>query len=411
MIMKTIQKEVLEYLKNNALELTPHSFAQVYYRIAKEHDKITDEVAYLDRYVATLDKSERDILPADTVTYYDLVEILAFRIKKSEITRFIKHLNTLMRPSVDTSVTYDIEKLILELSKNPDNLINDKFIKKLLSVSEERVTNDRLALKNKSEDIKNITELMVNYFDNSLKEHKNTDENLCKINDKLQDIDDDNLLSLKEEFEKVLKNFHETLNKNKEDLEKGHDQCSKLQKKIEKLEKNLLEIQKDKNIDYLTGLLNRRGFMDELYKAENEYEVFGSDYALIYFDLDHFKEVNDEYGHECGDVVLSTFSKLLKQLTRVEDVVARYGGEEFVALIHYEENNELEQYLSRVKYMVNKNSFKYKELRVKITFSAGVTLREKYNSYDETLNKADELLLAAKSGGRNRIFFDDGLIL
>lgn len=406
-----IEKEVLKYLTDNKLEFSPKNFTREYYRISRNSDVMTDEMAYLERFIDALDKSERDILPEDIITNYELVEILTHRIKKSEITRFIKHLSTVMRPSVDNSIQNDIEKLILELAKNPNNLINDRFIKRLISVSEMRIKNDRLALKNKSEDIRNITNLMIGYFDKSIKENQSTDENISKINKRIKDINDLEFTILKQEFEKVLLNFHEVLNQNKEDLVKGQVHCGKLQEKIEQLEKNLLEIQKDKNIDYLTNLLNRRGFMEELHKAEHEYETFNTEYALIYFDLDYFKKVNDKYGHECGDVVLSTFANLLKQLTRVEDVVARYGGEEFVALIHYEENNELEQYLSRVKYMVNKNSFKYKDLRVKITFSAGVASRENYGSYDETIENADKLLLKAKKGGRNRIFFDDDLIL
>lgn len=409
--MENIEQLVLEYLQESKIEMTPKNFTKEFYRIAKNHDIITNEMAYIERFLEGLDKSEKDILPDDILTNYELVEILSYRMKKSELSRFVKHLNTLMKPSVDNSVTYDIEKLTLELSNNPHNLVNDRFIKKLIAISNERVTKDRLALKNKSEDIKNITELMISYFEKSLIENESTDANISKINEKIKDINDDDLKSLKKEFEKVLSSFHEVLNKNKEDLIKGQEHCDKLQQKIEKLEKNLLEIQQDKNIDYLTGILNRRGFMEEVQKADNEYEVFGSEYAILFFDLDYFKEVNDKYGHECGDVVLATFAKLIKQLTRVEDVVARYGGEEFVALIHYEENNELENYISRVKYMVNKNSFKYKDLRVKITFSAGVSLREKYTSFEETLNQADSLLLQAKSGGRNRIFFDDGLVL
>lgn len=409
--MEDIKKEVLEYIKESGIEFTPKNITKEYYRIAKNHKIITNEMAYVNRFIQGLDKSEKDILPDDTVTHYELTEILSYRLKKSEVSRFIKHLNTLMKPSVDGSLTYDIEKLTLELSKNPHNLVNEKFIKKLISIGEERVKKDRLALKNKSEDIKNITDLMINYFDKSLKDHETTDSSLNRITKRIKKIKDEELSDLKAEFEKMVKSFNDVLIKNKQDLQKGQEECAKLQTQIDELEKNLLEIQKDKNIDYLSGLLNRRGFMEELHKADNEYDVFGTEYAIIYFDLDHFKEVNDKYGHDCGDVVLATFAKLLKQLTRVEDVVARWGGEEFIALIHYEENNELEHYISRVKYMVNKNSFKYKDLRVKITFSAGVALREKYQSFDETVKFADSLLLQAKSGGRNRIFFDDTLVL
>ncbi len=409
--MKSLEREVLELLSERDLQSVPQNYTRVFYQLAKEKSIDIDELVYLERFIANLDKSEKDILPDDVVTYYELAEILNYRIKKSEITRFIKHLSFLMRPSVDTTITYEIEKLVLELSKDPNNLINDRFIHKLISASDKRVSKDRVALKNKSKDIKTITDLMVTYFDKALNDSKNVDKDVMDINDKLQHSDDKDIIKLKGEFGKLIDSFHNVLNKNQEELEKGQVQCQKLQEKIEKLEKNILEIQKDKDIDFLTGLLNRRGFNQEIQKIENEYEIFGNNYAVVFFDLDHFKDVNDNYGHECGDVILSTFAKLLKQLTRVEDIVARYGGEEFIALIHYEDNEELEKYVTRVKYMVNKNLFKYKDLRVKITFSAGVALREKYDNYDEAINKADTILYKAKSGGRNRIFFDDETIL
>ncbi len=409
--MRTLEKEVLKQLVDNNLQSLPQNYTRAFYQLAKDKSMDIDELVYLERFVTNLDKSEKDILPEDIITYYELAEVLNYRIKKSEITRFIKHLSFLMRPSVDNTITYEIEKLILELSKDPTNLIKDKFINKLISASDKRVSKDRVALKNKSKDIKTITDLMITYFDKALQDSQNVDRDVMDINEKIKDSDDQDIVKLKGEFEKLIDSFHNVLNKNQEDLKKGQAQCQKLQEKIEMLEKNILEIQKDKDIDFLTGLLNRRGFNTEIQKVENEYEIFGNNYAVVFFDLDHFKDVNDNYGHECGDVILSTFAKLLKQLTRVEDIVARYGGEEFIALIHYEDNEELEKYVTRVKYMVNKNRFKYKDLRVKITFSAGVALREKYENYDDAINTADSILYKAKSGGRNRIFFDDETIL
>lgn len=409
--MNKIEQEVLELLVKEELPPTPQNFTRVFYQLAKERQLNIDELVYLSRFVDNLDRSEKDILPEDLVTYYELSEVLNYRMKKSEVIRFIKHLSFLMRPSVDNSINYEIDKLVLELSKDPNNLINDRFIKRLIAASDKRVNKDRIALKNKSNDIKMITDLMVSYFDKALKNNENVDKDVMDINDKIKQTDDSDILKLKSEFERLVDSFHNVLNKNHEELEKGQEHCCKLQEKIDKLEKNLLEIQKDKDIDFLTGILNRRGFNQEIQKIENEYEIFDNNYAVVFFDLDHFKDVNDNYGHECGDVILSTFAKLLKQLTRVEDVVARYGGEEFIALIHYEDNEELEKYVTRVKYMVNKNLFKYKDLRIKITFSAGVALREKYASYDETISKADTILYEAKSGGRNRIFFDDETIL
>ena len=73
---------------------------------------------------------------------------------------------------------------------------------------------------------------------------------------------------------------------------------------------------------------------------EKNFSIFDNDYAIVFFDIDHFKSINDDYGHTCGDVVLKKFASILKELTRTEDVIARYGGEEFIALINYQNDTK-----------------------------------------------------------------------
>ena len=144
-------------------------------------------------------------------------------------------------------------------------------------------------------------------------------------------------------------------------------------------------------------------------KVESSYSRLKTQYAIIFFDIDHFKKVNDTYGHECGDVVLSTFAKILDKSTREIDLVGRYGGEEFIAVVHFNLDRELLQFLKRVKTIVTENSFIYQDKKLKITFSAGVTIRDKYPTYDIALQKADALLYKAKESGRNKILLDNGI--
>lgn len=89
--------------------------------------------------------------------------------------------------------------------------------------------------------------------------------------------------------------------------------------------------------------------------------------------------------------------------------MGRYGGEEFIAIIHFNLNRELLQFLKRVKAIVNENTFKYKDHRIRVTFSAGVAIRDTYSSYENTLQKADMLLYQAKENGRNKIILENGM--
>ena len=100
------------------------------------------------------------------------------------------------------------------------------------------------------------------------------------------------------------------------------------------------------------------------------------------------------------------FAEILKSLTRTEDVIARYGGEEFIALINYEKEEVL-GYIKRVKKAITSTNFIYKEETIHIKFSAGISYRNKYDSYSDAKKRADELLYEAKSKGRDKIIFDN----
>ena len=142
---------------------------------------------------------------------------------------------------------------------------------------------------------------------------------------------------------------------------------------------------------------------------EKKFSIFNGDYAVVFYDIDHFKDINDKYGHNCGDAVLKSFAGILKNLTRKEDIIARYGGEEFIALINYQDEIEVERYVKRVKKALSNSNFIYKEANIKLKFSAGVTYRNKYNSFNEAKKRADELLYEAKHKGRDRIILDNGI--
>lgn len=157
--------------------------------------------------------------------------------------------------------------------------------------------------------------------------------------------------------------------------------------------------------DGLTGLYNYRYLMrvlDTEYKRARRYK---HRFALLMLDIDRFKDVNDHYGHPCGDFILQQVGRLLKDCVRNTDIVTRYGGDE-MAIMLLEVSKELALEVSeKLRREVEKHSFVWKGTAVKITVSIGVAaaLEPGIEDWNGLVNAADQALYQAKDGGRNRV--------
>ena len=149
--------------------------------------------------------------------------------------------------------------------------------------------------------------------------------------------------------------------------------------------------------DPLTGLLNRRSLEDRVQDMRRE----GTPFAVAMADLDHFKALNDSFGHETGDRALRLFSRTLAETARVEDVVARYGGEEFVVVFPRCSAREAAEVLERVR--ANLRTALAGGEVPEFTCSAGVAEAAPEELFQDALRAADEALLGAKRSGRDRV--------
>ena len=157
-------------------------------------------------------------------------------------------------------------------------------------------------------------------------------------------------------------------------------------------------------LDGLTGLYNRRQFEIGFEQEYNRTKRHPSDFSLALLDIDFFKKVNDNYGHQYGDYVLKTIADLMKQSFRKTDLLYRYGGEELV-IIMPETNIEGAQIpVQRLRRMVEDYDFNYNGVKSKVTVSIGLTMNhQNFSSAAEILKSADEALYRAKESGRNRV--------
>ena len=159
-------------------------------------------------------------------------------------------------------------------------------------------------------------------------------------------------------------------------------------------------------IDPLTGVKNRRSMDEELNLASAHAERTGLSYALVMLDIDHFKKVNDEYGHGVGDNVLIDLTTLVQQSTRKSDQLFRYGGEEFVLLLPGVDGAGLTAVMNNLQHTLRN---KVKHPGGAISASFGVALRKPGERVERWLERADTALFEAKEAGRDRIVFSDAM--
>ena len=160
------------------------------------------------------------------------------------------------------------------------------------------------------------------------------------------------------------------------------------------------QIDEMSRIDSLTGINNRRSITNSLNDAQQQ----RYDYALILLDLDHFKRINDQYGHEAGDDVLQIVANILKSGLREQDVVGRFGGEEFILILRESSLQRAVEIAERCRMDIEQADIHLKDGRhFKITASFGVALSGGDLSKEDVIRLSDQALYRAKAEGRNRV--------
>jgi diguanylate cyclase (GGDEF)-like protein len=157
-------------------------------------------------------------------------------------------------------------------------------------------------------------------------------------------------------------------------------------------------------IDGLTGLFNRRYWQE---RFEREYKLSmrsKSCISLVMLDIDHFKVVNDTYGHQSGDEVIRNIASIIRKATRETDIAGRYGGEEFVILLPDTSCENAITVAERIRKAVMGTLVKHEQHEIKYTCSLGVAdLQSAYTKSQTWIEAADKALYAAKEGGRNKV--------
>jgi diguanylate cyclase (GGDEF)-like protein len=159
--------------------------------------------------------------------------------------------------------------------------------------------------------------------------------------------------------------------------------------------------------DYLTGLFNHRHLIESGEVRVSEANRNGTMLAVLMIDIDHFKQVNDTYGHPCGDYVITEVALLLKENLRSIDILARYGGEEFAVIIPNTTIAKAEIVANKICKKIHEQKLFYDKENLDITVSIGVAVKHKSeNKIMEIIKRADQALYQSKNNGRNQVSMD-----
>ena len=165
------------------------------------------------------------------------------------------------------------------------------------------------------------------------------------------------------------------------------------------------EIYRLTTVDGLTQISNKRFFMETLEREMARAHRYQRALSLAMFDLDHFKNINDTYGHLAGDYVLKQLASAVKQKIRREDLFARYGGEEFAIILPEISLATALTFSEKIRQLVEQQEFRFENTSIDVTISMGVaTADERVKEMEALIKLADENLYAAKAGGRNRVY-------
>ena len=218
-------------------------------------------------------------------------------------------------------------------------------------------------------------------------EHQSQLARLIKISDGYQHITHHRHVSLEQQYDKQLRR-----------LEKLARISDRYQNSLRELSESLKEASLH---DPLTGLGNRRFLMDRLAQETERATRKSAPYVLGILDVDHFKTVNDRFGHEAGDTALCAIARAIEEALREYDVCGRWGGEEFLIMLPETPLDFAIQIAQRVRQGIKNLQFDLMDIH--ISASLGLAVYRAGERFSETLNRADAALSHAKSAGRDRV--------
>ena len=296
--LKEITKNTLEKLRQKNLPTTPENYFLEFKEQAKIFKTECSDVNILNEALINLTNDEKKVLNSESI--FEIITILSKRANNDELKSLIGTFSELLAPSVNFESKEEVEDFILDCLKNPIQITSKESILKIKNFAKNRIEADRRVLKEKTNDIIKLTSLMSRYYDKTLSDSNSSNEDIKKIKADLEsleisDFSKRELTAVQKRLINTIYKLEESLLENNRILSSNIDRFKQINKQIEQLEREL-QVTKEENLyDFLTSVLNRRAYEVEAKKTEKQFFIFETKFAIVFFDIDHFKKINDKY--------------------------------------------------------------------------------------------------------------------
>jgi diguanylate cyclase (GGDEF)-like protein len=190
----------------------------------------------------------------------------------------------------------------------------------------------------------------------------------------------------------------------KEEMESLNQNLSRMKKEVDQVHEKRKALEKEILIDPLTGVSNRRALKERLKSELYRFQRYRQFFSMILFDVDRFKQINDQYGHWAGDRCLKEIIKRIKPILRETDFIGRWGGDEFLVVFPGTDLDSAVAVAERLRKMIENTRFVYHKQEISLTVSIGVTeIMDTDQSQETVFNRVDKAMYKAKKAGRNKV--------
>jgi len=360
---------------------------------------------YDDSFLKELDRYGRINKDDLSKMVSDITKILSKDNDSDVYKTIVPLIIATLTPSIASSVNDDLATISYELRNSPESLNSSAMQEEIKYFIKKRVELDKEEVKSKISSLDKILDEINKRIFALIDSSDISNEQVKFIKKDLQDINltKDGFESIHERLIHIATSLESETHGLSEKMSHNQKVIEKLHTKVKTLEHALIAAKKESKEDFLTNVATKRALDKELKRVEEAFSRYKIDYTLCFLDIDHFKMVNDTYGHDAGDVILATVGKILRKYVRQVDFVGRYGGEEFLVILPGVDLVAGVTFSDKIRKIIENYKFIYKNERINVAISAGVAQRSKCKSAEETLTGADKMVYKAKESGRNQV--------
>ena len=402
---------ILPIIKSQNIAVKHLDFLKPYMK-KEEFEKLRSEwIEFLDEFDDSIIKKGASIAGVNSKDALEIIDALIKKIENNEVdlSHLVDAIIYTLTPSYAPFMSDEIVALKKQIKSDPNIILTEAFAQDLMFLTNKRIKLDKEELKKKLRDLDQIAERLSIKILKILQKSGDSSTEIKNIKIELQNWrqGEENFETIKEKLLTIATSLDKEIGDFMSEVKKEDEEIERLKAKIRSLEKKVKKLSKEVKTDFLTNIANKKALEEELKKQENSFKRYKTNYSVVFFDIDHFKRINDTYGHDAGDVILKSLGLLFRRYARDVDMIGRFGGEEFVAILPNTNKEGAYKFAEKLREIIEKTKFMYKKTRIKVTVSAGVASRDEVNSKEEVLKKADERLYLAKQNGRNRVCAED----